>query len=78
MQIHVHTQYIHSMTVYMQCMYILYMEGENKVVAAGLGDSVGDSVGDPVGDVSEWLRTLMKHVQTCIYNVQPVFCSVYT
>jgi hypothetical protein len=71
----VYTQYD---SVYAMYVHTMYMEGENKVVSAGLGDSVGDSVGDPVGDVSEWLRTLMKHVQTCIYNVQPVFCSVYT
>ena len=71
----VYTQYD---SVYAMYVHTMYMEGENKVVLAGLTDSVGDSVGDPVRDVSEWLRTLMKYVQTCIYNVQPVFCSVYT
>jgi hypothetical protein len=73
-----YTVYTHCDSVYAMYVHTMYMEGKNKVVSAGLGDSVGDSVGDPVGDVSEWLQTLMKHVQTCIYNVQPKFCSVYT
>ena len=39
----VYTQYD---SVYAMYVHTMYMDGENKVVSAGLGDSVGDSVGD--------------------------------
>ena len=39
----VYTQYD---SIYAMYVHTMYMDGENKVVSAGLGDSVGDSVGD--------------------------------